>query len=163
MAKVETSGVVITLDLLQSGANTDKIAYEETDPFQRKQGFRLKAVETFLDPTDLADIAADASVLLQIFASTAAIPTAEYSVVSDNVIGQRGIALSLTTSGVGIIESGWVWYPPNDQPIDIGATYFGAILASAGATSAIQGVAKFYGDVLTLTTDEINASKALYT
>lgn len=163
MAKVDQSGVVITLDMLQSGANTDKIGYETTDPFQRKQGFRLKAVEAFFEPSDLYDLAADATLLLQIFAATAAVPTAQYTVSSDNVIAQKGLALPLNTNGYPVIDCGFTWYPPDDRPIDIGATYFGAVLKTAGFTSAVQGVVKLYGDVMVLTTDEINASKALYT
>ena len=162
MSKVTTQNVMLDIDISQGGTNTIGVGSLEVDPFQTKQGYRVKAVEVKLDPADLKTIAADAHFIVQLWAGSAA-PSAAYDVGDDNVIFQFGLAFALTTSGMALVPCQALWSPPYSGAMDLGALYIGGLLDSAGMAGSVAGSIRIYGDVLTLTTDEQNASRALYT
>lgn len=157
--KTDSRNTRIILDTTQGGANTDAVDYVELDAFDRQSGFLLRAIEFTINPTDIADIAADASVWLQVFCSTSAVPTGEYALGSKNIIANMALAIPLTTSGVGVVDCSKVWVVPDGSELILGGEYVGLIIASAGATSAINAEAILYGDSVTLTADEIATSR----
>lgn len=157
--KTDVKNVRLILSDVQSGANTDLVEHLEVDPFDRNSGYVIRAVEVNLDPTDLADIGADASLRLQLFASSDALPTGEYALGDKHIIAEIGFALGLTTSGVGVIPTRYVWEPPDGVDIVIGAEYLGYIVATAGFTAALLSQVVIYGDSVTLTADEIATSR----
>ena len=157
--KTDVKNVRLILSDVQGGANTDLIEYLEVDPFDRNAGYVIRAIEVNFDPTDMADIAADASLRLQVFASSDAVPTGEYALGEKHIIMEEGFALPLTTSGVGRIPTRHVWVPPDGVDIIVGAEYLGFILATAGFTSALLAQVVMYGDAVTLTADEIATSR----
>lgn len=160
--KTVSKQVRLGLTVTQGGANTDGVSNTEVDPFDRGDGFLLRAILFRLDPTKLADIAADASVQIQVYASTDAIPTGEYAVSDKHVIASYSFAVALTTSGVGVIPAEHRWDAP-DGSLIIGAANIGIIAASAGCTSALVAAAELFGDSVSLTTEEIALSRERFT
>lgn len=157
--KTDVRNVRLILSDVQSGANTDLVAHLEVDPFDRNSGYVIRAIEINTDPTDMADIGADASLRLQIFASSAAVPSGKYALGEKHIIAEIGFALGLTTSGVGVVPTRHVWTPPDGVDIVVGAEYLGYIVATAGFTSALLSQVVIYGDAVTLTADEIATSR----
>ena len=156
--KKEVSNTRIILSGVQSGANTDLVLSSQLDPFDRNLGFNLTAVEARLNPTDIADIAADASIQIQFVAWSVTTPTADYAFGDAHIITQWCIAIPLTTSGVGVVDCNWV-YPIVEGNLVIGSEYLGVIVESKGCTAAINAEFVFYGDSVTLTADEIATSR----
>lgn len=157
--KTDVKNVRLILSDVQSGANADLVEYLEVDPFDRNAGYVIRAIEINLEVTDMADIGADASMKLQVFASSDVIPSGEYALGEKHIIHEYAFALALTTSGVGVINGHHVWTPPDGVDVVVGAEYLGFILASAGFTSALLAQVVIYGDAVTLTADEIATSR----
>lgn len=157
--KTDTKNVRLIYSDVQSGANIDLIVYTSLDPYDRNAGFVLRALELNLEVTDLSDIAADASIKIQAFAATSAVPTAEFALGDKRIIWEYGLSIPLNTNGEPAIETHAVWTPPDGVDLVIGAEYQGYIVATAGLTSALLSQMVFYGDAVTLTTDEIAQSR----
>lgn len=156
--KIDSKQVQVILSGTQGGANTDLIVNQELDPFDRGSGFQLRAIQFRINPTDLSDIAADASVQVQVYASSDAVPSAEYGIEDKHIIASWDVALPLTTSGVGVIRCSEVWNVL-DGALILGAVNVGMIVASAGATSAINAAVVLLGDAVTLTAEESALSR----
>ena len=161
--KTDVKNVRLILSDVQSGANADLIEYLEVDPFDRNSGYVIRAIELMLEPTDIVDIAADAHILVQVFASSDTVPTTEYAIGDKHIICQFGVSLALTTSGVAVIESPKLWVPPDGVDVIVGAENLGVIVATAGLTSPLLFAAFVYGDAVTLTADEIATSRLRFT
>jgi hypothetical protein len=157
--KVEAKNIRLPITATQGAANTDKVVSSILDPYDRKSGIVIRAVEFFLAMSGVSTIAADAVYLAQLSASSAAEPTAPYSAGSGNAICATGFAVSLTTSGVAAIEYARVWNPPDGADIIVGAEYLSLILSTAGFTGVAGVTAVVYGDAVTLTSDEIATSR----
>lgn len=160
MATTETSNVELIITATQGAANAFVASEYELDPFQRRAGFRLRGVEITVNPSTLYDIAADTEWECQLFGRTASAPTGIYTAGSYNIITRWPIAIALTTSGIAVLMPHFRWEPFN--PILLGCDSFGICVDSTGANSATVTRALIFGDAVTLTQAEIDASRARF-
>jgi len=160
MATTDTSNVELIITATQGAANAFVTTESELDPFQRRAGFRLRGVEISVNPATLYDIAADTEWECQLFGRTAAAPVALYAAGSYNIITRFPMAIALTTSGIAVLMPKFVWEPFN--PILLGCDSMGICVDSTGAASATITRALLFGDAVTLTQSEIDASKARF-
>lgn len=160
MATTDTSNVEVILTATQGAANGFIASEYELDPFQRRAGFRLKGVEITVNPATLYDIAADTEWECQLFGRTASAPVALYSASSYNIIQRFPLAIALTTSGIATLVPSWRWEPFN--PLLLGCDSIGICVDSTGANSATITRAVLFGDAVTLTQSEVDASRARF-
>jgi hypothetical protein len=160
MATTDTSNVELIITATQGAANAFVASEYDLDPFQRRAGFRLRGVEISVNPATLYDIASDTEWECQLFGRTAAAPTALYSAASYNIITRFPMAIALTTSGIATLVPKFVWEAFN--PILLGCDSVGICVDSTGAASATITRALLFGDAVTLTQSEVDASRARF-
>jgi hypothetical protein len=159
--KVDAKNTRLVLSGVQSGANTDLIESVEVDPFDRYSGFAIRAIDMYLEPSDLYDIAADATVTIEVWAASA-VPTERYALGDKRVIARASYAVALTTSGIAVIDCNRTWTHPLGIDTIVGADYLGFTLETAGASSAVAAEVVIHGDAVTLTEGERDASMARF-